>query len=232
MKKKKKKMEEVKEVEENSLKLTKLTKVTVFCKCKYCGKEFSNLLKGWSGRLKTHEESCSYQIMNKKDEKIDEYDNFGTTFVQSTNGKNQCEFCEVTFEKSDNELWYESRYHLYWHHFKKEIDEKIYWKPSGNTCPMENCDFYAKTKNNFVAHFIGKSHGILEKYIKIKRGEAFQSDIMPLEDEDEKKKSEYEDEKSEDKGENSEDKEGKIEDEDEKNEDEDGNSEDESEKSG
>ena len=60
---------------------------------------------------------------------------------------------------------------------------------------MENCDFYAKTKNNFVAHFIGKSHGILEKYIKIKRGEAFQSNAMPLEDEDEKKKSEDEDKK-------------------------------------
>ena len=61
-------------------------------KCKFCGKEFSNLLlgstgslktfyfespgrpwsKSWTGRLKTHEESCSKRIINEKEDNLEE----------------------------------------------------------------------------------------------------------------------------------------------------------------
>ena len=86
-------------------------------KCKYCNAEFLRRIE-----LKNHQECCNSKEIMDDDKNAD--------FVQSANEKNKCEFCEETFEQSDDSLWHQSRWHLYIHHFKKEIDEQIYWEPS------------------------------------------------------------------------------------------------------
>ena len=76
----------------------------------------------------------------------------------------KCEFCETTFHTKNN-LGLKKRYHIYSHHFNKEINDAIDWKSSGKVCPVENCTFSATKRGNMIHHYIGAAHGVLDKYI-------------------------------------------------------------------
>ena len=80
----------------------------------------------------------------------------------------KCEFCEKNFDTKKN-LRLKKRYHIYSHHFHKEINNDIDWKPSETVCPAKNCTFSATARVNLINHYIGATHGILDKYIDAKR---------------------------------------------------------------
>ena len=92
---------------------------------------------------------------------------------------NKCEFCEKTFDTKNN-LRLKWRYHVYSQHFKKEIDNEIDWKPTGTVCPIKNCNHSAKSKGNLINHYIGASHGILDKYIDSKRKGMNEKNNVPI----------------------------------------------------
>ena len=100
----------------------------------------------------------------------------------------QCEFCDKIFGKTVFNRDSIRRYHIYLHHLKSEIDGEIskWWKkPSegASKCPMKNCGFFTKVRGNFVVHYIGKTHGILDKLIEIKRNQTnHEKDISNVND--------------------------------------------------
>ena len=61
----------------------------------------------------------------------------------------KCEFCEKTFDTKNN-LGLKKRHHVYSHHFYKEINNEIDWKPAGTVCPVKNCKFSARLKGNLI----------------------------------------------------------------------------------
>ena len=87
----------------------------------------------------------------------------------------KCEFCEKTFDTKNN-LGLKKRHHIYSHHFSKEINSEINWKSSGTVCPVKDCTFSARLKGNLINHYIGVTHGILDKYIDVKRKEILHND--------------------------------------------------------
>ena len=90
------------------------------------------------------------------------YKNLSSTF------HDKCEFCEKIFDtKRKNNRGLIKRYHTYSCHFKNEIDSEIDWNVS-NICPVNNCMFSTKSKGNLINHYIGATHGILDKYINAK----------------------------------------------------------------
>ena len=86
--------------------------------------------------------------------------------LSSSTFHNKCEFCEKIFDTKKNRSLVK-RYHIYSCHFKNEIDSEIDWNVS-NICPVNNCIFSTKSKGNLINHYIGATHGILDKYINAK----------------------------------------------------------------
>ena len=110
-------------------------------------------------------------------------DNNDLSKLISTNSKvdnkdplyDKCDFCETTFHTRNN-LGLKKRYHIYSYHFNKEINDAIDWKSSVKFCPVENCTFSANKRANIINHYIGATHGILDKYIDAKRKEILHND--------------------------------------------------------
>ena len=139
-------------------------------KCKYCGKDFLKSMKGWPYSLKNHEDSCNYNyqqknVVEKKTKSISSKSRVGNSDQPF---HDECEFCEKRFDTKSN-LGLKKRFHIYSHHFHKEINDDIDWKSSGTVCPAKNCTHSAKTRGNLIIHYIGSTHGILDKYIDAKR---------------------------------------------------------------
>ena len=93
--------------------------------------------------------------------------NYSHKSVQHFHDK--CEFCEKIFLKKDNQ---KKRHHIYSCHFKTEIDNEIDWKSADTVCPIKDCKYIGKIKKNtkydLIKHYIGATHGMLDKYIEKK----------------------------------------------------------------
>ena len=162
---------ESKEVEDDPLvskkyNLSKNTTLVKIVKCRHCLKNILPL------HQRIHELKCSKKKMKKPND-----DSISTSNVSEENNPaafhDKCEFCEKIFDIKSN-LGLKKRYHLYSNHFYKEINDEIESKSSGTVCPAENCNHSAKSKGNLINHYIGATHGILDKYIDAKRKKMYQ----------------------------------------------------------
>ena len=161
----------VKECDGNNQNLSKSSPSDKLFKCDICEKTFPLQFK-----LKMHIKKY-HEIVNQE-----QPDALTKVFNENKVANNsdpliydKCEFCEKTFDTKNN-LGLKKRHHIYSHHFYKEINSEIDWKPSGTVCPIKDCTFSARLKGNLINHYIGVTHGILDKYIDAKRKEILDND--------------------------------------------------------
>ena len=120
----------------------------------------------------------------------DDVSKSSSEFMKKDNAKTKlnfiiCELCglEYSKKKHGNNMMNSWKYHMYIKHLKNPIDNAIEQssKSFSQYCPIENCDFRAKTpdKRLVALHYIGVKHpDVLKKLVKdIKRNSAVADDL-------------------------------------------------------